>query len=101
MEQCPKCGKWTFGEYIDEHGVKKCLSCGYRENIPKMDIEHQVQRLIKLHELKIDNLIDSEKVIELEKCPKCGKYMVKDKFCDFCGHGRDEYVKRIMRTHLS
>ena len=61
MEECPKCGKFEFSEFIDERGMKRCLSCGYKEKIVYTDDEDRLKRLIKLHEKELKEMEEKER----------------------------------------
>jgi DNA-directed RNA polymerase subunit M/transcription elongation factor TFIIS len=66
MDECPKCGKWIFAEYIDELHIKKCPNCGYRERVIFTDNEDRLKRLIKLHLKELEEMEKKEKYFESE-----------------------------------
>jgi len=62
MEECPKCGKFEFAEFLDHRGIKRCLSCGYKEKVVYKDKESRLERLIKLHEKELQQLEEKERL---------------------------------------
>jgi ribosomal protein L37E len=40
--------------------------------------------------------LQKQEVARMIGCPKCGRLMARDKFCEFCGFGYKEYIRKIL-----